>query len=184
MVDPRIERTQRDLSNALLLLLRNKNINDISVIDLCNKANINRSTFYAHYHNIREILDDLETEFLNEFNIFKSLFWESDRIQLVTVARYENELMQTLLNNTDLEKTLYKNTLNQIKYKYRQSSIEDYIFEISVSYLVSGTLSVLKNCISKIVKVSDEEIANLLSTINLKALALLDTEPALQKIAI
>ena len=45
----RITLTKRLLQEALLLMLRDESINKISVRDLCEKAGINRTTFYNHY---------------------------------------------------------------------------------------------------------------------------------------
>ncbi|MBR8643897.1 TetR/AcrR family transcriptional regulator [[Brevibacterium] frigoritolerans] len=49
--DRRIDRTKTFLKDALLKLLSENPISKISITELCNEANINRGTFYAHYDN-------------------------------------------------------------------------------------------------------------------------------------
>ncbi len=47
--DRRSQRTQQALIDALLALLAEKHYDEISINDIVNRANVGRSTFYAHY---------------------------------------------------------------------------------------------------------------------------------------
>lgn len=55
-IDRRVARTRTVLHNALLSLLRSKSYDAITVEDLCAKAKIGRSTFYAHYTGKDDLL--------------------------------------------------------------------------------------------------------------------------------
>lgn len=55
--DLRIIRTKKFLYEALIILLKEKPFEEIKVSDICEKALINRSTFYAHYSDKYELLD-------------------------------------------------------------------------------------------------------------------------------
>ncbi|HXR87214.1 MAG TPA: TetR/AcrR family transcriptional regulator C-terminal domain-containing protein [Stellaceae bacterium] len=55
-IDRRVARTRTLLHNALLASLRNKSYDAITVEDLCIKAKIGRSTFYAHYTGKDDLL--------------------------------------------------------------------------------------------------------------------------------
>ena len=44
--------TEECLKNALIALLKDKELADISITELCNVADIERSTFYAHYKDV------------------------------------------------------------------------------------------------------------------------------------
>ncbi len=69
--DLRIIRTRKLLSNTLLDLMQEESIEKISVIDLCNKAMINRATFYAHfedkYHLLNFALEELKDALYESF---------------------------------------------------------------------------------------------------------------------
>ena len=49
--DRRILKTKRALRESLLYLLKEQPIQKISVSRLCEKSDINRSTFYTYYSN-------------------------------------------------------------------------------------------------------------------------------------
>ena len=44
------------MDEALLLLLENKEFEYITIKEICQKAGVNRSTFYLHYQNTNELL--------------------------------------------------------------------------------------------------------------------------------
>ena len=44
--------SQRKIETAFIELLQEKELNQISVIAICKKANLNRSTFYSSYLDI------------------------------------------------------------------------------------------------------------------------------------
>ena len=56
--DRRIMRTRQQLSQALFQLVFEKPYNRISVQDILDRANIGRSTFYAHFHDKDGLLLD------------------------------------------------------------------------------------------------------------------------------
>ncbi len=58
----RSERSRAALKAAFLELFKTKEPEEISVVELCQKSGLNRSTFYAHY----EYMDDLVREVLWE----------------------------------------------------------------------------------------------------------------------
>lgn len=65
--------TAKLMNQALLALLEKKDLEFISVTEITKKAGVNRSTFYLHYENIYELLEEtinnLNKEFANSFNI-------------------------------------------------------------------------------------------------------------------
>ena len=54
--------TRRAMQDALIELLRDQPLGSITVKALCERADVNRSTFYAHYASIEELLHDIEDE--------------------------------------------------------------------------------------------------------------------------
>ena len=56
--DLRIVRTKKLLYDGLIQLLKERPFEEVKVSDICERAYINRSTFYAHYTDKYDLLDD------------------------------------------------------------------------------------------------------------------------------
>lgn len=65
--DKRVKKTKQCIKNALVDLLIEKPINNITVKEICEVADINRSTFYAHYTDQQQLMHIIEEEYLIEF---------------------------------------------------------------------------------------------------------------------
>ena len=65
--DARIRYTQRILKESLLALLKQKPINKITVKEVCERAELNRATFYAHYSDCFALLESIEEDLLEAF---------------------------------------------------------------------------------------------------------------------
>ena len=68
--DRRIKRTKMLLQNALVDLMLEKAVGKISVKELTQKADVNRSTFYLHYLDIYDMLEQMENEFVETIQGF------------------------------------------------------------------------------------------------------------------
>ena len=60
--DARVRYTQKVLKDSLLQLLEKKPINKITVKEVCELAELNRATFYAHYTDCLDLLESIENE--------------------------------------------------------------------------------------------------------------------------
>ena len=66
--DIRVIRTQTALLEALNKLIKTKKLSVITITDLCTEAKINRNTFYYHYNNIIEFLEEHKQIVIDELN--------------------------------------------------------------------------------------------------------------------
>ena len=66
--DIRVVRTQTALLEALEELIKKKKLSCITITDLCAQAKINRNTFYYHYNNIFEFLDEHKQIVIEDMN--------------------------------------------------------------------------------------------------------------------
>ena len=62
-----VRNTKKRLKEALLTLLQKKPVNEISVTELSELADVNRGTFYFHYTDVYDILYKTQDEFFREF---------------------------------------------------------------------------------------------------------------------
>lgn len=68
--DRRVKRTKMLLQNALVDLMLEKAVGKISVKELTQQADVNRSTFYLHYLDIYDMLEQMENEFVETIQGF------------------------------------------------------------------------------------------------------------------
>ncbi len=61
-------RSQRLIQNALLSLMQENDIDQITISDIVNRADINRGTFYAHYKNIPDVLEQIADDYIDRFD--------------------------------------------------------------------------------------------------------------------
>ncbi len=71
--DARVRYTRRVLKESLLSLLREKPVNQITVKEVCELAELNRATFYAHYRDCFDLLSNIEQGLLDAFSQSLSL---------------------------------------------------------------------------------------------------------------
>lgn len=63
-LDRRVKYTYKSLKDAMIDLLHGEHISKISVVSLCDRADINRSTFYNHFKDQYDLLDHITLEAL------------------------------------------------------------------------------------------------------------------------
>lgn len=66
--DPRVRYTRMIIQTTFLELLQQKPLSKITVREICDKAEINRSTFYKHYQDCYDLLDKLKEDTLARFD--------------------------------------------------------------------------------------------------------------------
>ena len=64
--DRRIRKTKSQLRAGLSKLMQHKSIKEITVKELVEEVDINRSTFYLHYTDIYNMLETIENELQEE----------------------------------------------------------------------------------------------------------------------
>lgn len=66
--DLRVVKTRRVIRNTLFELMTEKPLPKITISEICARAEINRKTFYRHYREIGDVIEELENEILGEFS--------------------------------------------------------------------------------------------------------------------
>ncbi len=65
-MDRRTRYTRQAIREALLELMRQKSFSKVTVTEVCRLAEMNRGTFYLHYLDLCDVLDDILTEMTTE----------------------------------------------------------------------------------------------------------------------
>jgi AcrR family transcriptional regulator len=117
--DLRIIKTNNTLYDALINLLKEKTFEEIKVSDICQKALVNRSTFYAHFNDKYEL-------FMSLINSLKeSLQKELKSIEETNLKDYYLKMIEVFLNHIEGKEQIYKSIL----INNRSSIIMDMIYD-------------------------------------------------------
>lgn len=100
--DLRIVKTKNALYLALVDLMKDKTFEEIKVSEICNKALINRSTFYAHFEDKYEFLVD----FLDTFKDSLTSYLDTNK-NILNTKEYYMELIKLVLTHIEDKKNIY-----------------------------------------------------------------------------
>ena len=93
----RSKQSRSRLKDAFLELFQTKEPGEITVVELCRKAGLNRSTFYAHYayidQMIREILWESVGDVLEGYGTQRELPMEDGGVDRASIAAYLHRLL-------------------------------------------------------------------------------------------
>ncbi len=143
MEDLRTIKTKKNLYDALILLMKQTNFENIKVADICKYALVNRSTFYNHYQDKYDLLDDMLTNLKNKiFNLdnyqdIKSYYLSFFNTLLDYINEHKKSFTDILINNKNgimidiLLNKLVKDILDNTKLKEK---------EIVVKFYLGGTI--------------------------------------------
>lgn len=72
--------TKKKISDAFASLIKEKNVEDISVGEIVSAADVGKSTFYRYYHDIYDIFEELTDAFASRvINVMVRLVFSEDR---------------------------------------------------------------------------------------------------------
>ena len=104
--DRRSARTKKNLKLALLTLLQEKDLNELTITEVSQFAECNRVTFYAHYKDLNDLLAAIIDDYLNELiSYFRESYkklqrFSSNEIRLhlpIFEFIYQNQFIFTLI---------------------------------------------------------------------------------------
>jgi AcrR family transcriptional regulator len=82
-IDRRIVKTKHALHTSLIELMDERGFDGFTVNDLCESANVNRGTFYNHYHDKEDVLAAVEDQFFKEVSVYSE---QLRNVTLLTVT--------------------------------------------------------------------------------------------------
>ncbi len=65
--EAKFRNTAGRMDDALVALLEHREFKNISIMEVCEKAGVNRSTFYAHYENLYDLLKETQERAVSDF---------------------------------------------------------------------------------------------------------------------
>lgn len=153
------------MDKALISLLKIKDLEYITVKEICEKAGVNRSTFYLHYETIddlvNEAIETINQRFMSYFADAKGIADElndTDLSNLVLITQdYLYPYLRFVSENKDLYRAAFRNPKEMqanVKYGYIKKYIVEPIlnrFDVPnaywryyIAYYIDGTMAIIK----------------------------------------
>ena len=175
--DRRIRKTRAALRRCLSALLLKKPVKDISVRELTELADINRGTFYLHYHDVFDLLKNLEEEMFLQFT---ALLERHDAQEVKGSPRkLLIDLLYFVQKNADLFRILLgvngdPHFLDQLRAVFQEKILvpwwaaidgnSSYEYEYFYSYVIDGAIGMIRRWVENDTDLSPEDMSCLLYT--------------------
>ena len=189
-VDRRVRKTRRQLRECLITLLKEKKVQDITVRELTDMADLNRGTFYLHYKDVFDLLEKTEAELQEDFN---QLVCKHDAVDLKQrPSVIFNEIYSLVYDNADLIEILLGengdlNFVNLLKQLIHEKCLKDWMevfrsgnaaaFDAFFSFIVSGCIGLVQYWLQTGLKETPEQMAKLTEHIITKGIGVLEIDP-------
>ena len=174
-MDRRVKYTKNIIKNTFIELLKEKEISKISVSELCNKADINRATFYRYYIDIYDLLEKIEQDLILQLK--EMLYDKSNQSMKEVIEDYLN----LFLDNKDLIRLIFINRksiifLNdffefiyekcKIKWFEKVDNINEKDMALVSIFIFNGTLGIINYWVQNNFKESINEISSIIEKIS------------------
>lgn len=173
-VNQRVMLTKRLIREALLTMLMTRNINKISIRELCQVAGINRTTFYNHYGSQYDVLNEIAETYIQStsFTIINDIAAGKNIDECLTrVLQYmkDNLAIAKLVLDLDNYDLITHITISLPKFdhmviKHLPENLDLEEKKAIASYVQYGTVRLLKEWIlSDCLKSPEEEVKLILN---------------------
>lgn len=175
-------RSRKLIRQAFMELLKEKTLEKITVTDIVKHADINRSTFYAHYPDVMGVIEEISDEVLEYTQRFMQEVEFSDFFEnplphlknIIKVAEENMELYRLLCSSAlgneklaQLKNVLIERTLKTIdKPETFKNSLE---FEFAIRFFMGGIVDVYTQWLMGKIDCSLDEITEQLAKMIIRA---------------
>lgn len=165
-MDTKKKKSQQKIEKVFLQLLQKREIQSISVSDICKLAKLNRSTFYANYLDIYDLADKLKDNLAQEVvNIYSNERKEKN---------HSYDFLKLFKHIKDNQ--LFYNTFFKLNYDNDYKQFEDFInydifkqlysdekeLDYHITFFMNGLNSIIKKWLKNGCKESPEQINKIL----------------------
>ena len=169
-------RSRKMIRQAFFEVLKEKPFEKITVTDIVKKADVNRSTFYAHYPDVMGVVEELQEEILEYTQSFMENvdfkdYYENPKPHLqhiIKLVAENNELYRLLMTSAmatkqfeELKYILIDRTLETLEMP--EGFKDRFEFEFSVRFFMGGVVDVYTQWLYGVIDCSLEELTDQLA---------------------
>ena len=187
--DRRVRQTKALLRHCLAELMKTKKINEITVKELTDMSDLNRGTFYLHYRDVYDLLEQTEKELMEDFNRALEKFEPANPLphtapfftEVYSIVKENQDIVAILLGeNGDLQ---FQNRLREVvKGKCLKDLMEHYRnldpgnYTVLFYFILSGCIGIVQYWLKGGCRETPEELAAITEEIIAGGLSMLNPE--------
>lgn len=165
----RTQITQILLKTSLIELMHQKNISQITIKEICEQADLNRSTFYLHYSDQFELFNTIVTEMIDKtFEYLQNVGSDIDTLDYIEAflkfVKENSDIFETLLcaqENSRFKTQFIGKILEQLKGNL-PITCSDEVRVYVYSFLMNGCVHIIIDWINSDFNLSPATMAKLI----------------------
>lgn len=183
-IDRRVIKTKKAIRAALVKLLSENALSDISITNIAEEADIHRKTFYSYYDSVYRVVYEIEDEIVSTFeSIIKNVDLKKDLKNvdkifesLTKLIEKDFEFYSHLMRTENAENLhLISKIATSLKSKMKKSLPKNLFhsrsaFEIMINFIISGMMSVYQEWFEDPTVISIEELSKQMSLMTFSSL--------------
>ena len=152
---PKVKATKKLLKETLVELLREKKLEQITVVEITDKAHLNRTTFYRHYLDVYDLYEQIVDEYAQVgesiFPVYFRKIWRGEFTGLhdelvVYWEEHKEQLKVLLLQDHQLIERIKQGNMAYVR-EYLQIPDDDKEINLIMEFYMTGTLGIILKCL-------------------------------------
>lgn len=177
-MDKRQKRSRKVICDALLSLMKDKPIEEITVKELTDKADVNRKTFYNNYNTIMDVKREMEDSLIELF--FSLVDEESLEEKIIEADLYPGRFIHQLISVVDDDRAkakmifesgedtiilmhVHKILLPHLRPLATEHGVTEQELEYALYFIASGTVAIIKAWLRGDISATSSEIETILT---------------------
>lgn len=166
-MDARVIKTKAKLHDALIALLQKQSLADITVSSLCEKAGVNRTTFYVYYDNVEDCFEEITGAIVEDMR--NTLYRENVHTPIPFLHVY----FQTARKNQTVFRAIHSTNIHDPAIGELVSLSNEFLNvtafvphkneNLALTYVLSGFYGLVETWLRNGCKESDEELLYVMS---------------------
>ncbi|MEA4921180.1 MAG: TetR-like C-terminal domain-containing protein [Clostridiaceae bacterium] len=174
--DRRVIKTKKAIRNAFAELLSEKDINNITIKEISDAADINRKTFYNYYNGVYQIVEEIEDEIVTAFEaVLKGVdFRQCLQSPYVIFTKLTSSINKDIkfyscLLKKDGNTSLSAKIVATLKIKVKESfasqiSVSENILNLIADFSIAGMVAVFQEWFNSGCKMPIEQLSDAVGT--------------------
>ena len=161
----RRKETRNKISKVFITLLQTKEINEISVTDICKFAKINRSTFYVNYLDIYDLADQIGKELEQEVAFLYQEEKDTQNNSNNFLKLFKHIKENQIFYNTYFKLNMDQNfIIREYDYNLSKELYDDKYINYHMEFFKAGLNAIIKKWLNNGCQESPEEIESILKS--------------------